>query len=144
MAEFSDYFENAIINLMRAVAFTEVAVYAALFVATSTEEGDLAALDAELEAGTITKEVSTGGGTLYARQAAGLSAASGGASANAGDITFPTAGAAQGTITHAALMDNDTEGAGNVLMWTRLDEPKTIGDGDVFKISAGDLDVTVA
>ena len=129
MAEFSDYMENAIINLMRAVAFTEVAVYVALFTADTGLEAD---------SGWSGTEV-TGGS--YARQLAGLSAAAAGASANAGDITFPTATGDWGTVTHVALMDAIT--AGHVLMWSALDASKTVNNGDTFKINAGDLDVTV-
>lgn len=134
MAEFSDYFENSIINLMRSVAFTEIAAYVALFTA-----------DTGLEADNPTAEVSGGS---YARQAAGLSAASAGASANAGDITFPTATAAWGTVSHVALVDhvsNTNWGTDvHVLMWSALDVSKVVADGDTFKINAGDLDVTVA
>ncbi len=131
MAEFSDYFENAIINLMRNTAFTQVAAYVALFKSPVS--------DAELEAGTLTNEVSGG---AYARQLAGLSAPANGVTANAADITFPTATVAWGTVTHAALMDAAT--AGNVLMWSLLDASKVVGIGDTFKINLGDLDVTVA
>ena len=130
MAEFSDYMENAIINQMRNVAGVQVAVYVALFTAVTGLEAD---------SGWTATEV-TGGS--YARQLAGLSAASGGASANAADITFPTATADWGTVTHVALMDAIT--AGHVLMWSELDAPKAVGSGDTFKINAGDLDVTVA
>ena len=77
MAELSDYFENAIINQMRNVAGPQVAVYVALFTAVTGLETDAP-----------TAEVS---GNAYARQLAGLSAASGGASSNAADVTFPTA-----------------------------------------------------
>ena len=130
MAEFSDYMENAIINLMRSTAFTQVAAYVALFTSTAT--------GAELEAGTLTNEVSGG---AYARQLAGLSAASGGASSNAADITFPTATANWGTVAFVALMDAAT--AGNVLMYSALDANKVVNSGDTFKINLGDLDVTV-
>ena len=133
MAEFSDYLENAIINLMRSVAFTEVAAYVALFTA---ETG--------LEADSPTAEVSGG---AYARQAAGLSAAAGGASSNGADITFPTATAGWGTVTHVALVDHATNvnwGTDvHVLMWSILDASKTVDNGDTFKINAGDLAVTV-
>ena len=130
MAELSDYLEDKIIDhMLRNQAYTPAAtVYVALF---TSDDG--------LEAGTITGEVSGGS---YARQAAGLSAASGGASSNAGDITFPTATANWGTVTHVALMDALT--AGNVLMHSPLDASKTVNDGDTFKINAGDLDVTIA
>ena len=87
-----------------------------------------------------------GGGTevsggSYARQAVTLSAASGGASSNSADITFPQATADWGTVTHCALMD--AASSGNMLMWTPLDASKTINNGDTFKINSGDLDITV-
>ena len=129
MAEFSTFLENHIINhLLRNQSYTPAStVYVALFTS-----------DAGLEGGTITSEVSGGS---YAREAAGLSAASDGASSNASDITFTVATASWGTITHVALMDALT--AGNVLMHSALDASKAVGDGDTFKINAGDLDVTV-
>ena len=130
MAEFSTYMENAIINLMRNTAFTQIPAYVALFTSTATE--------AELEAGTLTNEVSGGS---YARQLAGLSAPSNGASSNAADITFPTATANWGTVHLVALMDAAT--AGNVLMYSLLDADKIVNSGDTFKINLGDLDVTV-
>lgn len=125
MAEFTDYFENAIIDQMRNVAGPQVAVYVGLYTTATADDGS----------GT---EV-TGGS--YARQLAGLSAASGGASSNAADITFPTATANWGTVTHIALLDAVT--AGNMLMHSSLDASKTVNDGDTFKINAGDLDLTV-
>lgn len=129
MAKLSTYMEDRIVNFMRNVAITgEAAVYVALFTA-----------DDGLEAGTITSEVSGGS---YARQLAGLSASSDGVSANALDITFPTATGDWGTITHLALIDADT--AGNVIMHGALEASKTVNSGDTFKINAGDLDVTIA
>lgn len=144
MAEFSDYMENKIIEVMRATDFTAVAAQVALFISADTEEATLAAVDANLEAGTLTDEVATAGGTLYARQLAGLGVAAGGASDNDADIDFPTAGADWGIVTHVALMDSATRGEGNVFMWSRLDATKTVSNGDTFKINAEELDVTVA
>lgn len=129
MAEFSDYMENKIIDQMRNVAGVQVAAYVALFTAVTGLEAD---------SGWAATEVSGGS---YARQLAGLTAASGGASSNAADITFPQATANWGIITHCALMDAIT--SGHVLMWTPLDASKTVNNGDTFKINAGDLDVTV-
>ena len=143
MAEFSDYMENKIIEVMRATSFTAVAAYVALFISADTQEATMAAVDANLEAGTLTDEVATAGGTDYARQLAGLSAGVAGASSNAGDITFTVAGADWGIVTHVALMDGATRGAGNVFMWSRLDATKTVSNGDTFKINAADLDVTI-
>ena len=128
MAEFTDFMENKIIDhMLRNQAYTPPAtVYVALFTTATTDAGG----------GT---EVSGG---AYARQAVTLSAASGGASENSADITFPQATADWGTITHVALMDALT--GGNMLMHTALDASKTVNNGDTFKINAGDLDVTVA
>ena len=127
MSEFTDYAENKILNLMRAVAWTEFAAYVALFTAAPSDAGG----------GT---EVSGGS---YARELAGLSEATGagGATANAADITFTTATGDWGTVTHVALMDAIT--AGNMIMWSALDASKAVGSGDTFKINAGELDVVV-
>ncbi len=135
MAELSDYYENMIINhMLRNLAFTPpTAVWAALFTAVTGLEGN-----------NPTAEVSGGS---YARVAIPLAAASGGASSNNADLTFTTASADWGTVTHAAVVDAQTNtvwGAGvNVLMWSSLDANKTVNTSDTFKFNNGDLDVTV-
>jgi hypothetical protein len=127
MAEFTDFMENKIIDhMLRNQSYTPPStVYVALFTSAPSDAGG----------GT---EVSGGS---YARQAVTLSAASGGASENSAVITFPTATADWGTVTHLALMDAAT--GGNMLMHTPLDASKTVNNGDTFKINAGDLDITV-
>ena len=67
-----------------------------------------------LETNAPTAEVSGGS---YARQAIAFSAAVAGASNSSATVTFPAATANWGTITHVAVMDGDTEGAGNVLFY---------------------------
>ena len=126
MAELSDYFENAIMNLMRSTNFTGVAAYVALYTTDPTDA----------DTGT---EVSGGG---YARQSAGLSVPSDGVSSNASDIVFPTATADWGTVTHLGLRDAAT--LGNLLLYSILDASKAIATGDTFKINAGELKVTLA
>ena len=127
MAEFSDYMENKIIDhMLRNQAYTPPAtVYVALYTSDPTDA----------DTGT---EVSGGS---YARQSFTLTAASGGASSNSADITFPQATADWGTITHVGIRDALT--GGNLLMHSALDASKTVNNGDTFKINAGDLDVTV-
>jgi len=128
MAEFTDYAENKILNLMRNVAWIEFPAYVALFTTAPSDAGD----------GT---EVSGGS---YARQLAGLSAAAGagGTTSNAADIDFPVATADWGTVTHIAIMD--AAAAGNMIMHSIMDAPKTIASGDSIKFNAGEIDVTVA
>lgn len=121
-------------HFLRNQSYTPVAtVYVALFTA-----------DTGLEANSPSAEVSGGS---YARQSVALSAASGGASANTADITFPTATGDWGTVTHAAIVDhasNTTWGTDvNVLMWHALTASKTVNTGDILKIPTGDLDVSV-
>ena len=127
MAEFSDFLENKIIDhMLRNQAYTPPStVYVALFTSATDDAGG----------GT---EVSGGS---YVRQSVTLSAASGGASSNSADITFPQATADWGTVTHLALMD--AESGGEMLMHTIVDASKTINNGDTFKINTGDLDITV-
>jgi hypothetical protein len=136
MSEFSDYYENKIIDhMLKATAFTPPAtIYLALFTAVTG-----------LEANNPTLEVS---GNAYARQTVTLGAISGGTASNSADIVFPVATpGAWGLVSHVAIVDhvsNTTWGTNvNVLMWSALDANKQIDAGDQFKVIAGDLDVAV-
>jgi len=124
----SNYLENALINgTLRATSYTApTTVYVALYTTDPTDA----------DTGT---EV-TGGS--YARQSVTFAAPSNGVSTNSADITFPTATAAQGTVTHIGIRDALT--AGNLLYHTPLDASKTIDLGDIFKITTGNLSVTLA
>ena len=128
MAELTDYMEDRIVNFMRNVAITgHAAVYVALFTTATADDGT----------GT---EVSGGS---YARELAGLSAPSpAGVTTNAAIITFTTATANWGIVTHTALYDAIS--GGNMIMHSVLDASKTVNSGDIFKINTGDLDVTIA
>lgn len=128
MAEISNYLENALINAtLRNTAFTSPAVvYVGLHTADPTD------------AGTGT-EVSGGS---YARQSATFGAPSNGVSTTTADITFPQASGTWGTIGWISIRDAST--AGNMLYYTALDVSKAIDTGDIFKIAAGSLTVTLA
>ena len=58
---------------------------------------------------------------------------------NDDDVTFPTATAAWGTITHVSLWDADI--SGNLLYHGALDDQQVVGIGGVFKVEAGQLDL---
>lgn len=138
----SNYLENKLLDhVLRYSTAPYTApstVYLALFVNTS---GNAAT---NLEAGTLTDEVSTSG-TAYARQAItfGTAAASGSIS-NTAAVTFPTATASFGTITHVAVMNSDVEGSGDVLFWGAVTTAKTIDTGDTFQVSTGNLTISLA
>lgn len=80
-------------------------------------------------------------GTAYARESFTFTVA-GDTATNAGAIEFATAGSAWGTVTHIGVFDAST--AGNLLAWAALDASKAIGSGDVLRVPAGDLDITLA
>lgn len=86
-----------------------------------------------------------GGGTevaggAYVREAATFSV-TGNLATNTAAIEWPTAGGAWGTLTHIAIFDAAT--AGTMLAYAPLTAAKTIDTGDVFRIPAGDLDITI-
>ena len=130
MAEMSNYLENALLNAtLNATTYTAPAtVYVSLWTSDPTDAGD----------GT---EV-TGGS--YARTAVSFATASGtsGNILNDADVTFPTATASWGTVGWIGI--NDAATSGNLLYHTALDTSKTIDSGDIFKISTGNLSVTLA
>ena len=150
MSAASNYLENKILDHVLKFGNGSVTVgtgagyappatlYLALFNNTSTNTA------ANLEAGTLTDETLTAGGTLYARQTVTFATASSGSSATNATVTFPTAGANWGTITHIAIMDGGTAGSGNVLFWGAVTTSKTIETGDTFQVSSGNLTVSLA
>jgi hypothetical protein len=131
MSAASNYLENKILDhVLTATAFTQPSRFIALFTASPGE------------AGAFTNEISTSG-TAYARQAVTFAAAASGSSATNATVTFPTATANWGTITHVAIVDGDTEGAGNVLFYGAVTTSKTIETGDTFQISSGNLTISL-
>jgi hypothetical protein len=66
---------------------------------------------------------------------------SGNASTNSSAVEFDVATGSWGTITYVAVFDALT--TGNMLAYGELTVSKTIGSGDVFRIPAGDLDITL-
>jgi hypothetical protein len=87
----------------------------------------------------------TGGGTevsgnAYTREAVTFTV-SGNLATNDAAIEWPTATGSWGTITHVAVFDADT--SGNMLVYASLAASKSISTGDVLRIPAGDLDITL-
>jgi hypothetical protein len=84
-------------------------------------------------------EVSTSG-TAYARQTVAMTV-SGNTASNSGAVEFPTATSSYGTVTHVAIFDAVT--GGNMIAYAALTTSKAIDTGDVLRVPAGDLDVTL-
>jgi len=131
MSSFSDYTENLALNFLFTTntATRPTAWYVGLFTAAPSDTGG----------GT---EVS---GSAYARKVTGTITVSGTSpttATNSAAIEFAAAsGGNWGTVTHAAIFDSLT--SGNMLAWSALTTSRTINDGDVFRIPASSLTVTL-
>jgi hypothetical protein len=127
MAEMSNFLENALVNAtLRNTSYTSpTTVFVALYTTDPTDA----------DTGT---EVSGNG---YARQSVTFSAPSNGATSNSAAVEFPQATGSWGTVAYIGL--RDASSGGNLLYHTALDASKTIATGDVFRISAGSLSVTL-
>jgi len=145
MSAASNYLEQKVLDHVLgegARDYTSPTLYVALFTASTGLEGN-----------SPSSEVSTSG-TAYARQAVNFAAAqinsdASTTSTTSGDVTFPTAtGGGFGTVTHVAIVDHQTNtnwGTGvNVLFYGQLSASKTIAANDIFKITAGNLTVSLA
>jgi len=128
MAEMSNFLENALINAtLRNTSYTSpTTVYVALYTNDPTDA----------DTGT---EVSGGS---YARVAVTFGAPSNGVSTNSGNVEFAAATGTWGTVTHIGIRDALT--TGNLLYHTALDVSKSISSGDIFRITTGNLSVTLA
>lgn len=87
----------------------------------------------------------TGGGTEvsgngYARQKGNFAAPSNGVIASTGDIVFPQATGAWGTIIYFGVFDALTNG--NLLYYAALTSSRSVLTGDTVKFPSGQLTVT--
>jgi hypothetical protein len=123
---FTNYLETKLLaHTFSNTAFTTPGtVYVALYTVAPTDSS----------AGT---EVSGGS---YARQSSAFTT-SGNTASNTSAIEYPTATAGYGTVVAVAVLDSLS--GGNMLAYAALSANKTIATGDVFRIPAGDLDITL-
>ncbi len=130
MSSFSDYTENLVLTWLFTgnSATRPTAWYVGLFTAAPSDTGG----------GT---EVT---GNAYARVSAGTISGTGTATTftNAAAIEFAAAsGGNWGSIGWAGIFDAST--GGNLLAWAPLTTARTINDGDVFRIPASSLTITL-
>ena len=128
MTALSDFLEKKLLDhVLRGTVYTPpTGIYLALYTTAIDDAGG----------GT---EV-TGGS--YVRQLVTFEEATspGGMCQNVADVVFPTATAAWGLITHAALRDESD----NLLFHEALTESQAINIGDTFKLLAGEVKATLA
>jgi len=130
MSSFSDYTENLVLTYLFTTgsATRPTAWYVGLFTAAPSDTGG----------GT---EVT---GNAYARVVTGTISGTGTATtfSNAAAIEFAAAsGGNWGTIGWAGVFDAST--SGNLLAWAPLTTSRVINDGDVFRIPATSLTITL-
>ena len=125
---FSNYLETKVLDhVFGATAYTAPStLYLALHTANPAEDASGA-------------EVSTSG-TAYARAEVAFTT-SGNTTSNTAAVEYSTATANFGTVSHVAVWDAST--GGNMLAYAALTSSKTIETGDVFRVPAGDLDITL-
>ena len=123
---FSNTFENRVLTWVftASSATRPTSWHVALF---TTNPGDP-------DSGT---EVSGGG---YARQTATFTV-TGSTATNSAALEYPVATAPYGTVTHVGIYDAST--GGNLIAYAALTSSKSIDTGDVLRIPAGDLDITL-
>lgn len=138
MSAASDYTENKVLDHVLGKGARNFTSPAGLWLALFKENGSTLT---NLEAGTLTDEISTSG-TGYGRQTVTFSAASTGTAATSGTVSWSTATGNWGTVTAVAIMDAST--AGNVLFYGNLTASKSISTGDTFQISSTNLTVSLA
>ena len=144
----SNYLENQLIDhIFRGDSFSAVSTIAiALCTAAPTDASTGATITEVANSNSYarvsinpstTNWLDTAGGT------AGTSSGTTGTTSNGVAINFPTASGSWGTITHVAICDSATWGAGNVLFWGALATSKTITDQDTFSFSVSNLSVQI-
>ena len=131
MAGFTDYLEDKVLDhVFGGTAYTAPStLYVGLFTAAPSD---------------------TGGGTecsggSYARKSMAAMTVSGTSpttATNGAAVEFVTATGSWGSVSHVAIMDAST--SGNMLAWAALTASKSVASGDIFRFSAGDLDITLA
>lgn len=139
MSAASNFLENRVLDHVLGEGARNFTSPATLFLGLFTNVGT--GTSANLEAGILTDEVSTSG-TAYGRQGVNFNAAINGSATNNGTVTWTTATANWGTVTHVAIMDAST--AGNVLFYGNLTSSKIIETGDTFQITNENLTVSLA
>lgn len=128
MSAMSDYLENEILDHILSVG--SYTMPSAVYVGLSTGSFNDDNSGTELS------------GSNYSRVAATFSAASSGTTSNSAAIEFAAATGSWGSVSHFGVFD--AAASGNLLIHGAFTAAKTIENGDVLKISTGDLDITAA
>src|SRR6185436_1328981 len=140
MSQMSDYLEGQIrAHIFRTASFTKPSVIAIALCTSAPTDASTGATIAEVSGGSYARVTRNPSDSNWSAPDA-----TGGLTDNVAAITFPQATANWGTITHVAILDNATLGAGNVLFWGALSVSKVVNSGDTFSFDIGALDIVFA
>ena len=130
----SNFLELEVLDHLFGVgAYTPAGKFLALCTADPTDAGTGAAMNEVANAGAYAR--------VNAATCFGTAAASGSIS-NDAEIAFTTATASWGTVTHFAIVDSGTHGAGNLLFSGALTASKAVASGDTPSFAIGELTIT--
>ena len=134
MSAASNYLENKVLDhVLRNTAYTQPGnLFIGLYTGNALTN---------LEAGTLSDEVSTSG-TGYVRKAVTFGNASSGTATNSVTVTFDPATLNWGNITAIAILDTVT--TGNVLFYGNLTTAKLIENGDTMQFVTNNISVSLA
>lgn len=134
MGSLSNYAENAMVNHITTNAAYSPAstLYLALCTADPTDAGTGASMN----------EAANANG--YARTAITFGAASSRVITQSADVDFPEATGTWGTISHWAIVDSGTHGAGNMLAHGAFGSSFTLVSGNVRTVPSGEITITVS
>ena len=142
----SNYMESGVLNLMLRANDNSFAAPTNVSIALLRNHDEN--WDIDVMAGDSMPEVVEIGS--YARADLGAPAnatwnevSTGGATSNTSAISFPAATAHWGYVSGVALMTSLTHGEGKILFHGALTTPRDVVNGDTFRFSAGDLDITL-
>jgi hypothetical protein len=128
----TNYGENAWMNHLFGTSYSQVAT---IYVALATANPD------ETATGASMSEVANSGS--YARTAITFAAAATRRITQTGAVTFPQATGSWGTVTHWALVDSGTHGAGNVLAYGAFTASFSPVTGNTPSIASGQVYIEI-
>ena len=146
MSSMSNYLENKLTDfLFRGGSFTAPSTLAIALCTSAPTDASTGATLPEVshtngyERALLAPSTANWAATDAAGSTANPSAGTGGTTSNNTAISFPALTGSWGTITHVAILDSGTYGAGNVLFWGALTSSITPVTGNVPVFNTGTL-----
>ena len=132
----SDYLESGLLNmLLRDGTFSKPATVAiALCTAVPYEYQNGATIPELPNTGGYARKINCSGDAFWNQNVHG-------SGSNIAETLWANASANWGYVSGVALVDSATYGAGNVLFYGALNNPRIVLNGDAFKFNAGSLTV---